>query len=227
MTEILTFPSTFVDNRDTIFYNVVDNFIPYEWRNLTNNYGKRLSITARQLLSLIVSRLQFDNKRDKQVEELQEGYLFFQQKLGVGQRRVRQCLLELKDSGLIDFYSTTLIIRNMRCPHIQCIKLLKNFVSSRKTNYHSNQQEFLKQTETNHNSIGQNIQPNPQKISGQPEKNCTSTEKIEKNFFPLNIIDNNIFISRYGKKKFLKKIVDKVWKRVNQRKSKVYNRKQR
>ncbi|BDU60797.1 hypothetical protein FLA4_12070 [Candidatus Rickettsia kotlanii] len=106
MTEILTFPFTFVDNRDTIFYNVVDNFIPYEWRNLTNNCGKRLSITARQLLSLIVSRLQFDNKRDKQVEELQEGYLFFQQKLGVGQRRVRQCLLELKDSGLIDFYST-------------------------------------------------------------------------------------------------------------------------
>ncbi|MDR0773816.1 MAG: hypothetical protein LBE72_00530, partial [Rickettsia sp.] len=159
---------------------------------------------ARQLLSLIVSRLQFDNKRDKQVEELQEGYLFFQQKLGVGQRRVRQCLLELKDSGLIDFYSTTLIIRNMRCPHIQCIKLLKNFVSSRKTNYHSNQQEFLKQSETNHNSIGQNIQPNPQKISGQPEINCTSTEKIEKNFSPLNIIDNNIsiFISRYGKKKF-------------------------
>ncbi len=116
-------------------------------------------------MSLIVSRLQFDNKRDRPVEELREGFLFFQQELGVGQKRVKQCLLELKDSGLIDFYSTILIIHNMRCPHIQCIKLLKNFVSFRKTSDDSNQQKSSKQSETNHNSIGQNIQPNSKKIS--------------------------------------------------------------
>ncbi len=53
----------------------------------------------------------------------------------------------------------------MRCPNIQCIKLLKNFVSFRsKTNCDSNQQEFSKQSETTHNSIDQNIQPNPKKF---------------------------------------------------------------
>ncbi|WP_041472498.1 protein kinase family protein [Rickettsia rickettsii] len=110
MTEMLTFPGHFAGNHDTIFYNFVGNFIPPEWRNLNNNHGKRLSTTSRQLLSLIVSRINFYNKLGKQAEELQESFLFFQQKLGVCQKRVKQCLEELKGSGFIDFYSTTLII---------------------------------------------------------------------------------------------------------------------
>ncbi|MCC8399048.1 MULTISPECIES: hypothetical protein [unclassified Candidatus Tisiphia] len=58
MTESLIFPNASVENPDVIFYNIVGNFVPPEWRNLTNNCGKQLSKTSRQLLSLIVSRLQ-------------------------------------------------------------------------------------------------------------------------------------------------------------------------
>jgi hypothetical protein len=57
MTELLTFSRPVVENQDIIFYNFVGNFIPPEWRNLTNNRGKQLSKTSRQLLSLIVSRI--------------------------------------------------------------------------------------------------------------------------------------------------------------------------
>ncbi|MCC8484095.1 MAG: hypothetical protein LN561_06105 [Rickettsia endosymbiont of Labidopullus appendiculatus] len=81
MTESLTFPNTSVENPDIIFYNFVGNFIPPEWRNLTNNCGKQLSKTSCQLLSLIVSRLQIYQK-DKLSEELQEGYHFFEKELG-------------------------------------------------------------------------------------------------------------------------------------------------
>jgi hypothetical protein len=81
MTESLIFFDGLAENSDTIFYNIVGNFVPPEWRNLTNNYGKQLSKTSRQLLSLIVSRLQFYNNKDKQVEELQEGYHFFEKEL--------------------------------------------------------------------------------------------------------------------------------------------------
>ncbi|WP_341749289.1 hypothetical protein [Candidatus Tisiphia endosymbiont of Sialis lutaria] len=81
MAESLTFPNALVENPDTIFYNIVGNFVPPEWRNLTNNYGKQLSKTSRQLLSLIVSRLQVYQK-DKLSEELQEGYHFFEKELG-------------------------------------------------------------------------------------------------------------------------------------------------
>ncbi|MCC8483068.1 MAG: hypothetical protein LN561_00590 [Rickettsia endosymbiont of Labidopullus appendiculatus] len=70
MTEPLTFSNALVENPDIIFYNFVGNFIPPEWRNLTNNYNKRLSTTSRQLLSLIVSRLQIYQK-NKLSEELQ------------------------------------------------------------------------------------------------------------------------------------------------------------
>lgn len=34
MTQILTFPNSFVENPDTIFYNIVGNFPP-KWQNLT------------------------------------------------------------------------------------------------------------------------------------------------------------------------------------------------
>jgi hypothetical protein len=57
MTQILTSPNSLVENPDTIFYNIVGNFIPPEWHNLTNNCGKRLSTTSRQLLSLVLRML--------------------------------------------------------------------------------------------------------------------------------------------------------------------------
>lgn len=78
MTKTLISFGNLVENPDIIFYNFVGNFIPPEWRNLINNCGKRLSTTSRQLLSLIVSRLQFYNKIGKPAEELQEGYFFLQ-----------------------------------------------------------------------------------------------------------------------------------------------------
>lgn len=82
-----------------MFYNFVGNFIPYEWRNLINNRGKRLSTTSRQLLSLIVSCIKTGNYRNS--DELQEGYHFFQQELGVCQRRVRQCLVDVNCNQLL------------------------------------------------------------------------------------------------------------------------------
>ncbi|WP_341753214.1 MULTISPECIES: hypothetical protein [unclassified Candidatus Tisiphia] len=136
MTKSLTFSDSLVKNLDTIFYNIVGNFVPPEWRNLTNNCGKQLSKTSRQLLSLIVSRLQFYNK-DKQVEELQEGYHFFEKELGVCQKRVAQCLRELQTSGFIHHTLITTIKYNIKCRNILCIKLLKKFINFRKANDNS------------------------------------------------------------------------------------------
>ncbi|WP_342260360.1 hypothetical protein [Candidatus Tisiphia endosymbiont of Metellina segmentata] len=171
MTESLTFSRSVVENQDIIFYNFVGNFIPPEWRNLTNNCGKQLSKTSRQLLSLIVSCMKTGNYRNS--DELQEGYHFFQQELGVCQRRVRQCLVELKDSGFIDIYSTTIVKHNVKCPNILCVKLVKKFINLRKNN----------------------CDPNQQKISGQPEKNYHPTGKN----FQKNASIYISIISRYGK----------------------------
>jgi hypothetical protein len=84
------------DNDDNVLYHFVGNFIPPEWRNLGKSHGKSCSKTAKQLLSLIVYRLQICDAGDKQRQELQESYYFFQQALGVCQRRVRQCFVELE-----------------------------------------------------------------------------------------------------------------------------------
>ncbi|WP_341790411.1 hypothetical protein [Rickettsia endosymbiont of Polydrusus tereticollis] len=89
------------NSSDTIFYNIVGNFIPPEWRTLTSSDGKILSKTARQVLSLIVSQLQNDQISDGVNDELQESYYYFEQLLGVCQKRIRQCLLELRDGGFI------------------------------------------------------------------------------------------------------------------------------
>ncbi|SPM44471.1 Uncharacterised protein [Orientia tsutsugamushi] len=63
------------NNNDTIFYRFIGNFIPAEWRKLTGNNGKALSKTSKQLLSLIVFRLQIYYNKD--IEKLQESYYFF------------------------------------------------------------------------------------------------------------------------------------------------------
>ncbi|MFP3017972.1 MAG: hypothetical protein ACEY3E_03565 [Candidatus Tisiphia sp.] len=57
MTESLIFSDNLIENPDTIFYNIVGNFVPPEWQNLTNNCGKQLSKTSRQLLSLVLRML--------------------------------------------------------------------------------------------------------------------------------------------------------------------------
>ncbi|XVN42540.1 MAG: hypothetical protein RCG15_08140 [Candidatus Rickettsia vulgarisii] len=101
------------DKNPTIFYNFVGNFIPPEWSNLSSHNGKTLSKTARQLLSLIVFRLQI--YYNDSIDELQETYHFFEQHLRVCQRRVRQCLLELEQSGFINLSTSTIIKYGIKC----------------------------------------------------------------------------------------------------------------
>ncbi len=178
----VNFSDVLVENQDIIFYNIVGNFVPPEWRNLTNNCGKQLTKTSRQLLSLIVSCIK--TNRYNNTQELQEGYHFFEKELGVCQRRVKQCLLELQTSGFIDCTLVTTIKYNIKCRNILCIKLLKKFTSFRKAN--NNSYHF------NHT----NIQFSHKKISTQPEKNYHSAvKKFQKNAS----IDISI-ISRCGKK---------------------------
>ncbi|WP_250311360.1 hypothetical protein [Rickettsia endosymbiont of Oedothorax gibbosus] len=183
MTESLIFPDGLAENSDTIFYNIVSNFVPPEWRNLTNNCGKQLSKTSRQLLSLIVSRLQIYQK-DKLSEELQEGYHFFEKELGVCQKRVKQCLTELQTSGFIDHSLITTIKHNLKCRNILCIRILKKFISFRKANDNSYYSDCI------------NIQYSHKNISLQPEKNYHSTVKKSKKNTSIYIS----IISKCGKK---------------------------
>ncbi|WP_341792624.1 MULTISPECIES: hypothetical protein [unclassified Rickettsia] len=132
MQKIVTpFPTSTTVN-DTIFYNLVGNFIPPEWRNLTSSDGKILSKTARQVLSLIVSQLQNDQISDGVNDELQESYYYFEQLLGVCQKRIRQCLLELRDGGFIKLTLNTVVKHYVKCRNVPCIKLAKNFEPYRK-----------------------------------------------------------------------------------------------
>lgn len=115
----------FDDQNPTIFYNFVGNFIPPKWSNLSSHNGKTLSKTSRQLLSLIVFRLQIYHNNN--IDELQETYHFFQESLGVCQERVRQCLLELPKSDFIKVYNATIVKYGIKCRNTPCIKLARNF----------------------------------------------------------------------------------------------------
>ncbi|BFD45601.1 MAG: hypothetical protein DMENIID0002_02470 [Rickettsia endosymbiont of Sergentomyia squamirostris] len=182
MTESLTFSRSVVKNQDIIFYNIVGNFILPEWRSLSNNCGKQLSKTSRQLLSLIVSCTKTDSYNNTQ--ELQEGYHFFEKELEVSQSRVKQCLTELQKSGFIYHTLITTIKYNIKCRNILSIKLLKKFINFRKAN---NNSYYFNHT---------NIQSSYKKIYTQPRKNSNSTEKkLKKNASIYNIS----IISRYGK----------------------------
>ncbi|MDR0329621.1 MAG: hypothetical protein LBH99_03030 [Rickettsia sp.] len=114
-----------VGNNSTIFYHFVGNFVPPEWRTLSSSNGKVLSKTAKQLLSLIVFRLQIYHNNS--IDELQETYNFFEQSLGVCQERVRQCLLELQKARFIDLRKVTIVKYGIKCRNTPCIKLAKNF----------------------------------------------------------------------------------------------------
>ncbi|EER22329.1 hypothetical protein [Rickettsia endosymbiont of Ixodes scapularis] len=156
------------DNGSAIYYNFVGNFIPPEWSNLSSHNGKILSKTARQLLSLIVFRLQIYHNNS--IDELNETYHFFQEHLGVCQRRIRQCLLELQQAGFIYLSTTTIIRYGIKCRNTPCVKLAKDF------------QPY------NHKSLGKNEKnfntTYTKKFSSQPERNFRSTQK---KFRPLYI----------------------------------------
>jgi hypothetical protein len=176
MQQISSFSTTASCAQNIIFYSNVGNFIPPEWRNLSDSSGKALSKTSRQLLSLIVSCLESAISTDgngTSQAELQESYYFFEQQLGVCQRRVRQCLLELEQNGFISLRSATVIKHQVKCRNILCVSLAKKF------------------------------QPYPKEFSAEPEINFSPTRK---NFQAHNIIDNNIsnIKSRSGESGFLK-----------------------
>ncbi len=151
MQQLVNFPSTphisTCSNNATIFYNFVGNFVPPEWRDLKGSHNKALSKTAKQLLSLVVFRLQVCHNSGNrlQEDELQESYHFFEQSLGVCQRRIRQCMLELQEGGFISLYNATVVKQHVKCRNTPCIKLVKNF------------------------------QPYPKKFSGEAERNFSHT----------------------------------------------------
>lgn len=169
---ISNFPN-YGSDQSTIFYNMVGNFIPPEWQRLSDPSGKVLSKTSRQTLSLIVSC--FESGTDRVTDELQESYYFFEQQLGVCQRRVRQCLVELQQAEFITVELLTIIKHHIRC-RIPSIRLLKNFKNSHTENKHSNVKNFPADTKDS---------------SAEPEKNFNQGRN---NFQPHNIIDNNISI---------------------------------
>ncbi|HJD56450.1 MAG TPA: hypothetical protein LFW21_07625 [Rickettsia endosymbiont of Pyrocoelia pectoralis] len=170
-----------------IFYDMVGNFIPPEWKNLTSSSGKALSKTSKQILSLIVSRLQsdkfFTTENDKLIEntknyELQETYYYFEQLIGVCQKRVRQCLEELTESGYINFSIINIVKEYVKYRNIVSISLTKNFTSYKKN--------FSTELEKNFQLTGNNFQVH-------------------------NIIDNNKSISesRYEKSSFENEFFEK------------------
>ncbi|WP_417905338.1 hypothetical protein [Candidatus Tisiphia endosymbiont of Micropterix aruncella] len=171
-----------VGNNSTIFYHFVGNFVPPEWRTLSSSNGKVLSKTARQLLSLIVFRLQIYHNNS--IDELQETYNFFEQSLGVCQERVRQCLMELQKAGFIDLRKATIVKYGIKCRNTPCIKLARIFQP------HS--QKISTEDEKILDSTQKNFGANPKEFLAQPQKSLDHSIYIDNN----KNISNK---SRYGK----------------------------
>lgn len=159
------------DNNPTIFYNFVGNFVPPEWKELTSENGKTLSKTAKQLLSLIVFRLQI--YYNNTIDELQETYHFFEEQLGVCQERVRQCLIELKKSGFIDFHKATIVKYGIKCRNTPCIKLTRNFQPTSLKPPHENEKNF--------SLAPKKLGVKPKEILAQPQKSLDETIYIDNN----------------------------------------------
>ncbi|UCM85599.1 MAG: hypothetical protein LF885_06540 [Rickettsia endosymbiont of Culicoides impunctatus] len=198
-----TYPSTdnFSNNTETIFYHFVGNFVPPEWRNLSSANGKVLSKTARQLLSLIVFRLQIYHNNS--LDELQETYNFFEQSLGVCQERVRQCLLELKKASFIHFHKATIVKYGIKYRNVPCIKLARIFqphsqkistedekiLHSTQKNFGANPKEFLPQPQK---SLDHSIYiDNNKDISNKSRSTKSEIFQNEQNQVDANEIDNN------------------------------------
>ncbi|KJV76601.1 hypothetical protein [Orientia tsutsugamushi] len=109
-------------NNDTIFYRFIGNFVPAEWKDLIGDNVKALSKTSKQLLSLIVYRLQIYYNND--IDELQESYYFFEKELNLLYRRVRQCLVELRNAGFIKVENRTIIKDNLKVRNRLLLKLV-------------------------------------------------------------------------------------------------------
>ena len=188
----ISFPtrSTFgcnTDNNSIIFYNFVGNFVPPEWCDLTSNDGKGLSKTAKQLLSLIVFRLQIYHNNS--IDELQETYYFFQESLRVCQERVRQCFVELQKLGFIHFHKATIVKYGIKCRNTPCIKLARVFQHySQKIS--SEDEEIL-------GSTPKTLGVNPKEVLPQPQKNLDHTIYIDNK-------DNISNKSRYSESEILK-----------------------
>ncbi|MCC8417443.1 MAG: hypothetical protein LN588_02825 [Rickettsia endosymbiont of Bryobia graminum] len=154
------FHSNIINSSTAIFYNFVGNFVPPEWKSLVGDNDKKLSKTARQLLSLIVFRLQIYHNNS--IDELQESYSFFEQSLGVCQERVRQCLVELQKSGFIRFEKVATIKYGIKCRYTICVKLIKEFKPC--------SQKFTEKNEKNLELGQKKIGVSPKEVLGQPQK---------------------------------------------------------
>ncbi|SPM44740.1 Uncharacterised protein [Orientia tsutsugamushi] len=145
-------------NNATVFYRFIGNFVPAEWKDLIGDNAKALSKTSKQLLSFIVYRLHIYYNKD--IDELQESYYFFEKELNLRYRRVRQCLVELRNAGFIKVENRTIIKGNLKLRNVLCVKLLKNFqrftekekkeekiVLLQQKNFHINLQEFAGEPE--------------------------------------------------------------------------------
>ncbi|KJV70320.1 hypothetical protein OTSTA763_2791 [Orientia tsutsugamushi str. TA763] len=129
--------------------------------DLIGDNAKALSKTSKQLLSFIVYRLHIYYNKD--IDELQESYQLYEDKLNVGQRRVRQCLVELRDAGFIEVENRTIIKDNFKLRNVPCIKLLKNF--QRFTEKEKKEEKLSFCNKKIFTSICKNLQVNLQKIA--------------------------------------------------------------
>ncbi|BAG40437.1 hypothetical protein OTT_1115 [Orientia tsutsugamushi str. Ikeda] len=107
----------------------------------------------------MVYRLQIYYNKD--IDELQESYYFFEKELNLRYRRVRQCLVELRDAGFIEVENRTIIKDSFKLRNVPCIKLLKNF--QRFTEKETKGEKIIDLTQKIFRS-------NLKEISGEPEK---------------------------------------------------------
>ncbi|SPR13752.1 hypothetical protein [Orientia tsutsugamushi] len=157
-------------NNATVFYRFIGNFVPAEWKDLIGDNAKALSRTSKQLLSLIVYRLHIYDNKD--IDELQESYQLYEDKLNVGQRRVRQCLVELRDAGFIEVENRTIIKDNFKLRNVLCVKLLKNFQRFTEKEKKEEKIVLLQQ---------KNFHINLQEFAGEPAKNCSYIYRYNNN----------------------------------------------
>ncbi|WP_232488865.1 hypothetical protein [Orientia tsutsugamushi] len=148
-------------NNATVFYRFIGNFVPAEWKDLIGDNAKALSKTSKQLLSLIVYRLHIYYNKD--IDELQESYYFFEKELNLRYRRVRQCLVELRNAGFIKVENRTIIKGNLKVRNVLCVKLIKNF--QRFTEKEKKKKKLSFYNKKIFTSICKNLQVNLQKIA--------------------------------------------------------------
>ncbi|KJV72353.1 dnaA N-terminal domain protein [Orientia tsutsugamushi str. UT76] len=212
------------NNNDTIFYNFIGNIIPPEWRKLTGDNGKALSKTSKQLLSFIVFRLHIYYNKD--IDELQESYQLYEDKLNVGQRRVRQCLVELRDAGFIEIENRTIIKDNLKLRNVPCIKILKNFQhyseKGKEENIALPEKKFrsnLKLFSGTYRDIYRYIKKSNRSRSTEGELvENKKNENEEQNFQNVDDFENDIQISTKNCNQDIKSLITKILKSSNGKK---------